>query len=647
VSDDGGHRSVDRQGYLRRVAEIDEAVRRAHRDPDVMLERAAGLLAGRVGGRIDDARTHLLQLAVEQARDPHDVAAEIVSALQGPSASDTRRMRAEVHEVLGIPRRTGLRTQRPSAALLPPPASSSTATSGPASADQWTCVVQQMLDAMGGRHILVVPVHHEGATVDFRIAAASPSVTDLSGRRGADLLGRRLAELWPLVVDTPAWRLLHDALAAGEPREVGPFRYPGGDDRVRHELILTIRAYPIGPGLLATWERRDEESRLAERLDSTERLGNLGWAEWDLLTDRTVWSDGMYRIHERNPADGPLPRGAIERLVVPEDEPVLRQAAESFGCGETIDVLLRVRVGAGIKHLRVVADAVRDLEGRPLKLHGIVQDITARETSRAQLAEVERQLREHQESLAAEHRLAVQLQHIVLPIPDRPIDLPGLRVAVLYLPAERASRVGGDWYHAAAAPDGSVVLAVGDVAGHGVQAAATMAQLRHALAALVVTTTTDPAVLLSDLNRLLYEGGIWAATATMVLARYHPGTHTLEWAQAGHPAPLLSRNGTTVQLDRPAGPLLGAVRDPTYEVTTTTLTPDDVLVFYTDGLVEQRHHSLAEGLAPIVATLDRITAGRRRQPLADLIAQLDRANAEDDTCILAARLRRETDPSGH
>src|SRR2546430_6084187 len=167
------------------------------------------------------------------------------------------------------------------------------------------------------------------------------------------------------------------------------------------------------------------------------------------------------------------------------------------------------------------SDAIHDGTGRTLKVYGILQDVTARETARARLADVERQLREHQRSLAAEHQLAAQLQHIILPIPERPIDLPGLRVAVRYLPAERASRVGGDWYHAATMPDGAVLLAIGDVAGHGLQAATTMAQLRHALAALTVTTT-EPAELLSHLNRLLCASTAVASTATAEVGPLEP-----------------------------------------------------------------------------------------------------------------------------
>jgi serine phosphatase RsbU (regulator of sigma subunit) len=332
-----------------------------------------------------------------------------------------------------------------------------------------------------------------------------------------------------------------------------------------------------------------------------------------------------------------MPSDESEALTLPEDVPLRMHAAEIFSRGETIDITYRIRVGGRIKHLRAVADAVRDVNGRPVRVYGIIQDVTARETSLAKLAEVEQQLREHQRSLAAEHRLAMELQHIVLPIPKTPVDLPGLRVAVRYLPAEQAERVGGDWFHAAVAGDGSVVLAVGDVAGHGVHAAASMARLRHAFAALTVTTTSDPAELLTYLNRLLYAGGTETGTASAVVARHDPRTGAMVWAQAGHPPPLRTRAGATTELDRPAGPLLGALPDAGYATAATTIRPGALLLFYTDGLVEHRDHTLSESLKPVVATLNRISAEGHRQPLADLLAQLDHANPHDDTCVLAAR----------
>jgi serine phosphatase RsbU (regulator of sigma subunit) len=254
--------------------------------------------------------------------------------------------------------------------------------------------------------------------------------------------------------------------------------------------------------------------------------------------------------------------------------------------------------------------------------------------SRAKLAEIEQLLHKQRTTLAAEHQLASQLQHIILPIPEAEIDLPGLRVAVRYLPAEQASRVGGDWYHAAAVGDGQVLIAVGDVAGHGIRAATTMARLRHALAALCITSTTDPAELLVHLNRLLRADGPDADTATAVIARYQPADGMLIWAQAGHPPPLLTRRGATAALDRPAGPLLGALRSAVYRTAAIRLEETDLLLFYTDGLIEHRQKTLAEGFAPVIRALNDADA---REPLTGLVGRLRRANPQDDTCIVAVR----------
>jgi serine phosphatase RsbU (regulator of sigma subunit) len=144
-------------------------------------------------------------------------------------------------------------------------------------------------------------------------------------------------------------------------------------------------------------------------------------------------------------------------------------------------------------------------------------------------------------------------------------------------------------------------------------------------------------VLLSHLNRLLCASTAAASTATAVVARYEPATRRLVWAQAGHPPLLHVRAGATTELPRPRGPLLGAALTARYETAETTLERADLLLLYTDGLVEHRDQSLREGLAPVVATLNRISAARQPQPLATLLAELRRANPDDDTCVVAAR----------
>jgi serine phosphatase RsbU (regulator of sigma subunit)/anti-sigma regulatory factor (Ser/Thr protein kinase) len=439
------------------------------------------------------------------------------------------------------------------------------------------------------------------------------------------------------MVGGPVWQAWIGVLGDGVPREVGPVPFEDRTAASAVQLSVVVQVDPVGPGLLSRWVRLDEEARLGERIAQTERLGSLGWGEWDLLTGSVVWSAELYRIYERDPADGPLSQEESQALRLPEDEPIHRQAVASFGRGETVDITYRVRIGDRIKHLRSVIDAVRDLAGRPIKVYGIVQDVTARETSRAKLAEVEQQLREQQQNLAAEHRLAADLQQIILPIPATPIHLPGLQVAVRYLPAERASRVGGDWYHATATDDGHVLLAVGDVAGHGIHAATTMARLRHALAALSIITTTEPAELLAHLNLLLYAGGSTTATATAVILRYHPATGRLVWAQAGHPPALRTRNGDTVRLDRPHGPLLGALRKASYRSATGHLNPGDLLLLYTDGLIEHRRQTTAEGFDPVIRTLNDVSSAPGEPSLTEVLGRFRSANPDDDTCILVAR----------
>lgn len=382
------------------------------------------------------------------------------------------------------------------------------------------------------------------------------------------------------------------------------------------------------------------EQAAAHRIESTERLGNLGWGEWDLLSGQVHWSAQMYRIYERDPALGPLDQAALQALTLAEDRPLRTAAWQAFERGERMDTITRVRLGGHLKYLRTVVDATRNAAGEPLRIFGIVQDVTAREMGALRLAEVEHQLAEQRRSLDAEHELAGRLQRIILPVPAEPLDLPGLKVAVRYLPASQEDLVGGDWYHAAPMADGSVLLAVGDVAGHGTSAATTMAQLRYSLRALAVTTG-DPATLLGHLNRitcdLAQESGAAETTATAVVARFDPLQRRLTWAQAGHPPPLLARAGRTAALPRPAGPMLGVIDNARYETAELDLQIGDLLLCYTDGLVEHRRRGPDDGLASVMHAVDEAVAAAPGRPLGQLLSRLRQANPEDDTCILAAR----------
>jgi serine phosphatase RsbU (regulator of sigma subunit) len=497
--------------------------------------------------------------------------------------------------------------------------------------EPWLTTVRRLLDVLPGAVALLTPVRDAtGRLIDLVYAAASPEAAAAHGRRGPQLIGVRVAVDFPDLPGTDRWAAYQAVLDTGEPAEIGPFEYA--------DRTWSVRAHRLGQALLISWLRHDNTTDESERIASTERLGNLGWGEWDLISGEVRWSAQLYRIYERDPRLGPLSQEESEALQVPDDLPLRVAALEAFERYEQVDVTVRVRVGDGVKHLRTVADAIRDTTGRPLRVYGIVQDVTDRESGAQRLAEVERQLAEQRRTLAAEHELAARLQQIILPIPDGPIELPGLQVALRYLPAARESLVGGDWYHAAELHDGSVLLAVGDVAGHGTPAATTMAQLRHALRALSVTTA-DPGSLLAQLNQLTcdLEKETPELAATAVIARYDPVRRRLTWAQAGHPPPLLSRAGRTAPLSRPAGPMLGVIDDARYATATLDLRIGDLLLLYTDGLIEHRHRPLDDGLDAVMATVDAAVAAAPHQPLTELLNRLRQANPDDDTCILAAR----------
>ena len=172
--------------------------------------------------------------------------------------------------------------------------------------------------------------------------------------------------------------------------------------------------------------------------------------------------------------------------------------------------------------------------------------------------------------LAEERHVALELQRAILPLHDEAFDLPGLRTMVRYLPASPAGRVGGDWYITADMPGGHVLIAIGDVAGHGLAAAAGMARLRGALAGLAITGS-PPERLVGWLNDLVRHVAP-EHTASVIAGYFDPASRTLTWAQAGHPPPVLVRDSWARPLDPPPGILLGA-GDEEYAAATLALAP--------------------------------------------------------------------------
>lgn len=235
--------------------------------------------------------------------------------------------------------------------------------------------------------------------------------------------------------------------------------------------------------------------------------------------------------------------------------------------------------------------------------------------------------------LAQQRHVTLELQRAILPLHDEPFDLPGLRAVVRYLPASAGSRVGGDWYITAELPTGQVLLAIGDVAGHGLPAAAGMARLRGALAGLSITGA-PPEQLVGWLNELVRHVAP-EHTASVVAGYFDPARRTLTWAQAGHPPPVLVRDGRAQALPQPDGVLLGAGQLP-YAAATVQLQPGDLLLLYSDGLVERRRSAIDEGLAVLLAAA--AGADDPEQVVAAVLDALGSVSSEDDTCLVALQV---------
>ncbi|MFB9464660.1 SpoIIE family protein phosphatase [Streptomyces cinereospinus] len=241
-----------------------------------------------------------------------------------------------------------------------------------------------------------------------------------------------------------------------------------------------------------------------------------------------------------------------------------------------------------------------------------------------------------------EAALARGLQRALLP---RRLPLhPRVETAGRYLPGTQGMDVGGDWYDVVEAGDG-LALVIGDVQGHGVQAAATMGQLRSAVRAFALDDR-PPDEVLSGINHLLIDLDP-GQFASCCYVRLDPVTGRARTARAGHPPPLLRRpEGRTEVVDIPGGVVLGVDPVARYPVTGLEMAPGAVLALYTDGLVERTGDDIDVGIGALRVALAKAGASVGRPGGRSLVAVADRLTAvarhtadrpDDIALLLAAR----------
>lgn len=183
---------------------------------------------------------------------------------------------------------------------------------------------QEFLDGLSGSVILLTPVRGPGGKAeDYRIDAASPEALDIAGRTGKELVGLRVLEAYPTVLGTELWDGYRSALETGTIWTGAPFEYEEIVAGIPRLSRFQVRAAPWGGRLVVSWERLDPWEREQRRNTLMQRLGNLGWADWDLATDTIIWSEQVYAIFGRDPGEGPMALEELPRHVPPEDLPAL------------------------------------------------------------------------------------------------------------------------------------------------------------------------------------------------------------------------------------------------------------------------------------------------------------------------------------
>jgi serine phosphatase RsbU (regulator of sigma subunit)/integral membrane sensor domain MASE1 len=247
-------------------------------------------------------------------------------------------------------------------------------------------------------------------------------------------------------------------------------------------------------------------------------------------------------------------------------------------------------------------------------------------TTRAQLAESERRM---------ERQIALRLQEALLP--GQPLTYPQVSVAARYEAGSEALLVGGDWYDVIQLPNDRIGITIGDVVGHGVEATAAMGRLRTAVAALA-PHTDSPGELLGYLDRYATNtNGTRFATAAYAILE--PDTGVLRYASAGHPPMLVVEADGSARwlMEGRSSPILNQGMQQRPEAS-TILSPESLLVGYTDGLIERRGESLDRGLD----RLEKVVRGIREQDEADICDLLFRemgveTKRADDVVVVVLR----------
>lgn len=329
---------------------------------------------------------------------------------------------------------------------------------------------------------------------------------------------------------------------------------------------------------------------------------------------RPVKSDLLEKLARRAGARGTL---AALRVVTAQEWRALDPTGDGFSAAEGVALIaVRAKNGRPAACIAVNAADVSAADKRDLMIQLVQACALALESLR---------------TYAEEHALARALQRSFLP--DRLPEVPGTTLAVRYVPASAHTEIGGDFYEALPTDDG-LLLAIGDVVGHSLEAALVMGEVRHAVRAYAVEGH-PPEVILTLLDKMLRSLQRELTTVTLCLVLVEPGGRRLRIANAGHIPPLLIDPAGGFLFAEQHGALLG-LGGSAYASTWVDVPPGTRVILLTDGLVEVRHASLTESLAKFAVTA--ADGPQELELLCDHLLEAFGKDKDDDIALLAIDL---------
>ncbi|MDQ0377073.1 SpoIIE family protein phosphatase [Amycolatopsis thermophila] len=472
-----------------------------------------------------------------------------------------------------------------------------------------------------------------GHVVDFEIAQVGEDFEDPGGRSPRELVGRGMTRVYPLLCAYGLGERAVEVLTSGASRQLGPIPMVTRRGDAATPAMVDVRITRFLDGVRIGLTIGHDEHRLAQLLHNLQHIGRLGSWEHSVLTGEMTWTEQTFELFGLPPSAGPVSWDELCTYVHPDDLPIVRAFQNALTTQEAATVFRLIRPDGTLRQIRAHGEPVTSETGELVAVRGIYQDLSAQYQSQVALTATRDRLADSEHEARQQNRIARELQQAILPS-SRPVDMNGLCVAVRYRPAAQEHKVGGDWYDATVLPDGRILLVIGDVAGHGIEAATGMVALRNALRGLAVTGA-GPGQLLEWLNTTTFTVNR-GVTGTALCGLYEPADRTLTWARAGHLPPMLVRDGVAEQLPLPRGILLGARAGVRFEESVLRLRPRDTLVLFTDGLIERRGVLLDDSLDRLAAAACR--SGTDVEGISDKLLAEATSDTEDDSCLIVIRV---------